>query len=94
MKTFVLALLIFAGLFAAVPQAEARHRDCYDGYYRRPVYSYRYARPYYYPVRTYSYYRPAYYYRPVRYYYNDYGYCAPRVRYYSSRPRLSFFFGF
>jgi hypothetical protein len=92
MKTLLCALVVFLGVVAVAPQAEARSR--YGRYYDdcdRPYYGYRSVR--YYPVRAYRYYRPSYY-RPVRAYYSDYDYCAPRVRYYASRPRFSFFFGF
>ena len=81
MKTLLLSILAFLGLAAFVPQAEARQR--YVRYYDhcgRPVYGYTY--------RSYSY-RPAYVYRPRVRYYDS---CAPR--YYSSRPRFSFHFGF
>lgn len=92
MKTLLFALVVFLAVIAVAPQAQARSR--YARYYddcARPSYGYRSVR--YYPVRAYRYYRPSYY-RPVRAYYSDYDYCGPHGRYYASRPRFSFFFGF
>jgi hypothetical protein len=99
MKKILFALLMFAGLLTLAPQAEARGWSSRYDYCGRPAYGYPYYSGYSYRPRAYSYYRPSYYrtsyYRPVRsYYYRDYDYCAPRIRYYSPRPRFSFFFGF
>src|SRR5688572_14356208 len=96
MKTFLIAILMFTGLVAFAPDAEARR------YYRdgRSYYGTRSSRVYYsnyrhYPRRSYyrSHYRPYYYrsyYRP-RYYYSDYN-CYPYGYY--RRPGISISFGF
>ena len=83
MKKLILLMVALAGLAVVVPQAEARHRERYVRYYdncHRPVYGYVYRE---------SYYRPSYYCAPRVRYYDS---CAPR--YYRSRPRFSFHFGF
>jgi len=84
MKKLILSLIVLAGFVGIVPQAEAGHRDRYVRYYdncHRPAYGYREVRH----VR----YRPSYYHAPRVRYYDD---CGPR--YYRSRPRFSFSFGF
>jgi hypothetical protein len=94
MKTFLLAILMFAGLAVVAPQAEARHYYRDGRYYGRSGYysSYRY-----YPRRYYysrNYYRPYYYrsyYRP--YYYSNHG-CYPYGYGYYSHPRFAISFGF
>jgi hypothetical protein len=92
MKTFLLAILMFAGLVAVAPDAEARryYRDGRSYYGSRGYYSSGYR---YYPRRAYysrNYYRPYYrsYYQP--YYYSNH--CYPG--YYYGRPAISFSFGF
>ena len=104
MKKLFFVALAFLSLLTIAPQAEARdyhHHSGYSGYSRHhhggyyPSYGGRLYRSSYYSHRPVVYYRTA----PVYYssYYDD-GYCAPRYysrsRYYSSRPRFSFFFGF
>ena len=91
MKTFLVAILMFAGFAAVAPDAEARHYRHGRSYYSRPgvYYSgyrhypryYGYHRPYY---RSYyrSYYRPSYY-----------SHCGPSYGYYR-RPGISISFGF
>jgi hypothetical protein len=85
MKKLLLSLIVLAGFAGVAPQAEAGHRDRYVRYYddcHRPVYGYR-------EVRVVRHYRPSYYCAPRVRYYDD---CGPR--YYRSRPRFSFNFGF
>jgi hypothetical protein len=87
MTKFLLPILALVAIFAPLSKAEARHYRSYRSGYCEPRY---YGRPVYY----HTYHRPAYYrsyYRPVRYY-RGYNHYAPR--YYSSRPRFSFFVGF
>jgi hypothetical protein len=93
MKTFLIAILMFAGIAVVAPDAEARHyrhggnyysrpgRVYYSGYRHYPRY-YRYHRPYY---GTYyrSYYRPSYY-----------SHCSPYYGGYYRRPGVSISFGF
>jgi hypothetical protein len=94
MKTFLIAILMFAGFAAVAPNAEARYYRGGRYYYGNRSYHGYYSSGYrYYPRRYYSrnYYRPYYYhsyYRP--YYYSDY--CYPG--YYYGRPAISFSFGF
>ena len=108
MKKLFFVALAFLTLLTIAPQAEARDRryhSRYDSGYSRhhhhhggyhSSYGGRRYRSNYYSRRPVVYYRTA----PVYYrssYYDD-GYCAPRYysrsRYYSSRPRISFSFGF
>ena len=94
MKTILIAALALLGLTAFAPQAEAggyrdRYRRSYDDC-DRPRYRSSYRDDCRYYERPVTYYR----YAPSRsYYHSSYDYCAPR-RYYSSRPRVSFSFGF
>ncbi len=90
MKKLLLSALLFTALSPLVSTARAGHTESYVRYYDhcgRPVYGYVHVDDY--PRhrdcdRDYD--------RPSR----SYGYesCAPRVRYYESRPRVSFSFGF
>lgn len=98
MKTFLIAILMFTGLMAFAPSAEAGRRYYRDGgrYYSRGYY--HSGHRHYYPRRAYypryysrSYYRPYYYrsyYRPYYRSYPSYGYG------YYSRPRFAISFGF
>ena len=88
MKKLILSLIVLAGFAGIVPQAEARDRHHDRHYYDRHRHR---SHNYYHHDRHYPRYRSHHYYAPrVRYYESDY--CAPR--YYHSRPRFSFNFGF
>jgi hypothetical protein len=108
MKKLLLALLMFAGLAALAPNADAGqfarvyngrgvvyvHKSQFYGYNGGYYAPRRYhSRHHYRAYRDYSY--RNYYYAPVRsrYYYNDYGY-YPSSCGYHSRPRVAISFGF
>ncbi|MDQ3622319.1 MAG: hypothetical protein M3463_07510 [Verrucomicrobiota bacterium] len=93
MKKLLFAFLLFVGVAAVAPQAQAGHDSCGTRVIRyydncgRPVYGY--------VQQRYSYPRPVYY-APVRRYYDSRPsyYSRPQNRCYDSRSRISFSFGF